>query len=69
MPVFPTLARTTVSNGLEALEIGITLDEVYGPETIYNLGYEEGVEIPSLASKHNGGVGLVVSKLSCFDVR
>ena len=35
-----TLARTTVSNGLEALAIGITLDEVYGRETIYNLGYE-----------------------------
>jgi len=35
-----TLARTTVSNGLEALGIGITLEEVYGPETIYNLGYE-----------------------------
>lgn len=37
-----TLGLTTVSNGLEALANGITLEEVYGPETIYNLGCEAG---------------------------
>ena len=61
-PIFSTLALTTVSNGLEALVIGITLDGVYGPETIYNLAYDEGVEISSSASKHNGGVGPLASK-------